>query len=57
MNAAELKSLLISVTRLTSGQKAELLTALDAGEHGEDVRSILKWRLIEKWACPHCKGL
>jgi len=42
MDAVELKRLLISVTRLTSGQKAELLAALNAGGHGEEVRAILE---------------
>jgi transposase-like protein len=56
MNAAELKRLLVSVARLTSGQKAELLTALAAGGHDEEVRSILESRLVETPACPHCAG-
>ena len=56
MDAVELKRLLISVTRLTSGQKAELLAALNAGGHGEEVRAILESRLIETPACPHCDG-
>ena len=56
MNAAELKRLLISVTRLTSGQKAELLGALNASGHDEEVRSILESRLIQVRSCPHCHG-
>ena len=56
MKAAELKRLLISVTRLTSGQKAELLAVLDAGGHDDEVRSILESRMIETRVCPHCHG-
>ena len=56
MNTAEVKRLLISVTRLTPGQKAELLAALNAGGHDEVVRSILESRLVETPACPHCNG-
>jgi transposase-like protein len=56
MHTAELKRLVISVTRLTSGQKAELLAALDAGGRDEEVRLILESRLIETQACPHCNG-
>ena len=56
MNTAEVKRLLISVTRLTPGQKAELLAALNAGGHEEVVRSILESRLVETPACPHCNG-
>ena len=56
MHAAKLKSLLISVGRLTSGQKAELPAALDAGGHDEEVRSILASRLMQTRACPHCSG-
>ena len=56
MKAVELKRLLISVTRLTSGQKAELLAALAAVGHDEEVRKILESRLIETRACPHCHG-
>ena len=56
MNTAEVKRLLISVTRLTPGQKAELLVALNAGGHDEVVRSILESRLVETPACPHCDG-
>ena len=41
MDAAELKRLLVSVKRLTLGQKAEQRAALDAGSHAEEVRSIL----------------
>lgn len=57
MNAAELKRLLVSVPRLTSGQKAELLGALDAGGRDSEVRAILESRLVEKRACPHCDGV
>jgi len=56
MNTAEVKRLLISVARLTPGQKAELLAALNAGGHDEVVRSILESRLVETPACPHCNG-
>ena len=56
MDAVELKRLLISVTRLTSGQKAELLAALVGAGHDEQVRSILESRLVETPACPHCNG-
>jgi transposase-like protein len=56
MNAAELKSLLTSVTRLTLSQKAELLAALNAGGHDEEVRLLLESRLTETRACPHCHG-
>ena len=57
MDAAELKRLLISVTRLTLGQRAELLAALDAGGHDEEVRSLVESRLIQTLACPHCNGI
>ena len=56
MNAVELKRLLISVTRLTSSQKSELLAALVGADHDEQVRSILESRLVETPACPHCNG-
>ena len=56
MNAAELKGLLASVTRLTSGQKAALLAALNGGGHDEEVRLLLESRLTETRACPHCHG-
>ena len=56
MNAAELKRLLISVTRLTSNQKAELLAALNAGGHDKEVRCIVESRLVQTPACPHCQG-
>jgi transposase-like protein len=56
MNAAELKRLLISVARLTSIQKVELLAALNASGHDEEVRSILESRLVETPICPHCNG-
>ena len=56
MNAQELTRLLIAVTRLTRGQKAEVLAALDAGGHDKEVLSILESRLIQTRACPHCDG-
>ena len=43
--------------RLTLGQKAELLAALGAGGHDEEVRSLLESRLTETQACPHCNGV
>ena len=45
-----------SLKRLTLGQKAELLAALDAGSHAEEVRSILEARLLQTRTCPHCHG-
>ena len=57
MDAAELKGLLLSVNRLTVGQRVELLAALDAGGHDEEVRSLLESRLTETQACPHCNGV
>ena len=57
MDAAELKGLLLSVNRLTVGQRVELLAALDAGGHDEEVRSLLESRSIEEQACPHCNGV
>ena len=56
MDASELKGLLTSLTRLTLGQKAELLAALAAGGHDKEVCSLLESRLIESKACPHCNG-
>jgi transposase-like protein len=56
MDAAELKRLVVSVTRLTLGQKAQLLAALQAGGQEEEVRSLLESRLIQTQACPHCIG-
>ena len=56
MKAAELKRLLISVSRLSSAQRAEVLAALDAGGQGEEVRLLLESRLIEQRACPHCQA-
>ena len=43
--------------RLTLGQMAELLAALDAGGRDEEVRSLLESRLTETQACPHCNGV
>ena len=57
MDAAELKGLLLSVKRLTGGQRAELLATLDAGGRDEEVRSLLESRSIEEQACPHCNGV
>jgi transposase-like protein len=56
MDAAELKRLVVSVTRLTQGQKAQLLAVLQAGGQEEEVRSLLESRLIQTQACPHCNG-
>ena len=56
MNAAELKRLLVSVPRLTFGQKAELLAALAADGDDETVRSIVESRLVQTPVCPHCNG-
>ena len=53
MDAGGLKGLLLSVRRLTLGQRAELLAALDAGGHDKEVRLLLESRLIEQRACPH----
>jgi transposase-like protein len=57
MNAAELKGLLVAVTRLTLGQKAELLAALNAVGSDEEVRLLLESRLTETPACAHCHGV
>ena len=56
MKTAELKRLLIAVTRLTMAQKAELVAALDAGGHDQEVRSILESRVLQTRVCPHCNG-
>ena len=56
MKAVELKRLLDSMARLTMGQKADVLEALQAGGDDEEVRSIAESRLIQTPACPHCKG-
>ena len=56
MDAAELKGLMVAVKRLTLGQKAELLAALDAGGDDTQVRSLLESRLSQTRACPHCEG-
>ena len=56
MNASELKVLLMSVTRLTPGQKADLLLALGAIGADEEVRALVETRLTERLACPHCQG-
>jgi transposase-like protein len=56
MKAAELKRLLISMTRLSSGQRAEVLAALDAGGQDEEVRLLLESHLVEQRACPHCQA-
>ena len=40
MDAAELKELLLSIKRLTGGQRAELLATSDAGGRDEEVRSL-----------------
>ena len=56
MDAAELKGLMVAVKRLTLGQKAELLAALDAGGDDTQVRSLLESRLSQTRACPHCDG-
>ena len=56
MNAAAMKCLLISVTRLTLGQKAGLLATLDAGRHEQEVCSLVESRLIPTQACLRCNG-
>lgn len=56
MKAAELKRLLSSVSRLSSGQRAELLAALNAGGQADEVRSMLESRVHEQPACPHCNA-
>ena len=47
MGAAELQGLLLSIKRLSVGQRVELLAELDAGGHDEEVRSLLESRLTE----------
>lgn len=56
MDAAELKRLVASVSRLTLGQKAKLLAALQTDGHEEEVCALLESRLIQTPACPHCHG-
>lgn len=56
MKAAELKRLLISMTRLSSGQRSEVLASLNAGAQDEEVRLLLESRLVEQRACPHCQA-
>lgn len=56
MDAAQLKSFVNSVARLTPSQKAELLAALGAGGREQEVCSLVESRLIEAQACPHCKA-
>ncbi len=56
MDAAELKQLLMLVPRLTLGQKAELLAALGAAGHEDEVRALVESRLTEALTCPHCHG-
>ena len=56
MDAAELKGLLVSVKRLTQGQRAELMAALGAGGDDMQVRSLLESRLSQTRACSHCDG-
>lgn len=59
MRASELKRLLISVARLPSAQRAEVLAALDAGEQDQEIRLLLESRLTEpddRKACPHRNG-
>jgi hypothetical protein len=47
MKAAELKGLLKSVTRLTAGQKTELMAVLAAGGLESEVLSLVESRLPE----------
>lgn len=56
MDAAELKRLVASVSRLTLGQRAKLLAALQTAGHEEEVSALLESRLIQTPACPHCQG-
>ena len=56
MDAAELKVLLLSVRRLTLGQKADLLAAMGAVRRDDEVRSLVGSRLTQALACPHCHG-
>ena len=56
MDAAELKVLLRSVTRLTPCQKTELMSALAAGGRESEVLALVESRLAEVAACPHCKS-
>jgi transposase-like protein len=56
MDAAEFKRLVASVAKLTLGQEAQLLAALQAGGQEEEVCSLLESRLIQTQACPHCNG-
>lgn len=53
MDAAKLKRLLISVTRLTPGQKAELLKALNAIGKNAAVCLLVESRPIEARFCLH----
>lgn len=56
MDAAELKVFLMSVARLTPGQKVGLVAALGGVGREEEVCSLVESRLDEALACPHCKG-
>lgn len=56
MDAAELKGLLMSVTRLTPCQKTELMSALTAGGREREVLALVESRLGDVLACPHCKS-
>lgn len=56
MKAAELRRLLISVARLSPGQRATLLAALDPGGQDKEVLLMLASRLVEQPSCPHCHG-
>ena len=56
MDAAELKVLLVSVTRLTPFQKTELVSALASGGRESEVLALVESRLVDGMACPHCKS-
>jgi hypothetical protein len=53
MDAAELKGLLMAVTRLTPCQRAELMSALTAGGREREVLALVESRLGDVLACPH----
>lgn len=55
VDASRLKTFLLSVARLTVGQKAELLATLQSGGHEQEVCSLVESRLAETLACPHCR--
>jgi len=57
MDAAELKRLVISVTRLTPRQRAKLLAVLQSGSDVEEVCLLVESRLTESRRCPHCDDI